>query len=995
MAGLDRRRVRRAAVWTAVAMLAVAGGPVAAQTVIDDFSDAGLNTADPPGVTRTTLGTTTVVDSGLSGVLGGARQLTVQATAVGGGSPEVRGGVITMAERLVYSSTVLANGRVALLYDGNGAGLNANLAPGDGITFDLVGDASFVPCAVTVRISDGVITESSTQNVVVSGATSVQFLYSSFPTVDLSAVFSVEVDVDPNQAGDLELGPRIETFGEPFCGNGEVDMGEVCDDANAFAGDGCEPDCTLSAACTFAPAGPPTERFVGGCGAPSFGSVQAAISASSSGDIVSVCPGTYNESVLIDQEVTLRSTGGAAVTTIASPGVALDVRRSGVRIEDLTVEGTTAAIRADQICGLGLASCAAPGRGSNLTITGNVVQNSALGVGWQRKIDCASITANTMTANAAHIDLDQQEGAAAIFVTIESNTITGGGGSGASVNLQGLGANASLALNTIENSAAAGVVLANLQPGTQCLENNIRDSVTDGLVIKPGAAGVRVLQNNIEGNAIGLANEAPEGTVDATLNWWGSQSGPLHTIDFPTGTGDQIVERFGGLDTLFIEFLCAPAPAGFPSVLAMCDDGGGGQEVEFLTFGRAPDISPNGRYISFASDKDLNGDIRLSVANADGSDEAFLLNRKPNGKDNSFCLGGVSPGAACNKQSDCPADLNQDPIITDGACVLITQLTHDPSGNNEVLTPRATQGGTIFLTSDADLVGQNADLSKEVVRWSARDFRRQSPNDPNVVVDAISNGAAGIDSQEPAPSRNGRYVLMESIGNPTGQNADGNSEIFYFDINRNTWMQVTNTVAPVQNHRPSTQSGRQVHFDSDGDLTGGNADGNREVFYGELRGQTWVITQLTTSGPGIDNRAGQLAKRGRIFTFSSNANYLGQNADGNSEIFVIDRGVLSQITQSTAGENVHPHMNPRGRFVTFESTSNLESGANAVINRRVFLYDRKLSNLIVVSRSFFGNNFVPRLSNGRFVVWESTANLTGQNPLNERVIYAFDRRKDD
>jgi Tol biopolymer transport system component len=208
-------------------------------------------------------------------------------------------------------------------------------------------------------------------------------------------------------------------------------------------------------------------------------------------------------------------------------------------------------------------------------------------------------------------------------------------------------------------------------------------------------------------------------------------------------------------------------------------------------------------------------------------------------------------------------------------------------------------------------------------------------------------------------------------------------------------MQVTNTVAPVQNHRPSTQSGRQVHFDSNGDLTGGNADGNREVFYAELRGQTWVTTQLTTSGPGIDNRAGQLAKRGRIFTFSSNANYLGLNADGNSEIFVIDRGVLSQITQSAAGENVHPHMNPRGRFVTFESTSNLESGANAVINRRVFLYDRKLSTLIVVSRSFFGNNFVPRLSNGRFVVWESTANLTGQNPMNEPVIYAFDRRKDD
>ena len=45
--------------------------------------------------------------------------------------------------------------------------------------------------------------------------------------------------------------------------------------------------------------------------------------------------------------------------------------------------------------------------------------------------------------------------------------------------------------------------------------------------------------------------------------------------------------------------------------------------------------------------------------------------------------------------------------------------------------------------------------------------------------------------------------------------------------------------------------------------------------------------------------------------------------------------------------------------------------------------------------AFFGNNFVPRMSNGRFIVWQSTSNLTGQNPTNEDVIYAFDRRRDD
>jgi hypothetical protein len=58
-------------------------------------------------------------------------------------------------------------------------------------------------------------------------------------------------------------------------------------------------------------------------------------------------------------------------------------------------------------------------------------------------------------------------------------------------------------------------------------------------------------------------------------------------------------------------------------------------------------------------------------------------------------------------------------------------------------------------------------------------------------------------------------------------------------------------------------------------------------------------------------------------------------------------------------------------------------------------YERTRDTLTVVSRALFGDNFVPRLSNGRFIVWESTANRTGQSPLSDRVIFAFDRRRDD
>jgi len=43
---------------------------------------------------------------------------------------------------------------------------------------------------------------------------------------------------------------------------------------------------------------------------------------------------------------------------------------------------------------------------------------------------------------------------------------------------------------------------------------------------------------------------------------------------------------------------------------------------------------------------------------------------------------------------------------------------------------------------------------------------------------------------------------------------------------------------------------------------------------------------------------------------------------------------------------------------------------------------------------FGGTDELPRIKHRRYVVWESTANLTGNNPNGEWVIYLFDRKKD-
>jgi hypothetical protein len=205
----------------------------------------------------------------------------------------------------------------------------------------------------------------------------------------------------------------------------------------------------------------------------------------------------------------------------------------------------------------------------------------------------------------------------------------------------------------------------------------------------------------------------------------------------------------------------------------------------------------------------------------------------------------------------------------------------------------------------------------------------------------------------------------------------------------------------IDNRRPATVDGKRVVFDSNGDLVPGeNPEGNRELFLARLRSGGIEITQITHTGAGIDNRSGSLDGHSVVVAFSSNGDFTGGNADGNREIFTWHRKTqaFEQITDSPSGENANPMINQTQRFVVFESTADLTlSGAT---NRRVFQFDRAKGTLTLLSRSRFGTNQLPRIRHRRFVVWESTANLTGNNPPppnntdGEWVIYLFDRKKD-
>jgi hypothetical protein len=326
--------------------------------------------------------------------------------------------------------------------------------------------------------------------------------------------------------------------------------------------------------------------------------------------------------------------------------------------------------------------------------------------------------------------------------------------------------------------------------------------------------------------------------------------------------------------------------------------------------------------------------------------------------------------------------------VLNGECVIVTQLT-DGSGAQQSGKPRVgTRSKRITFATDNNETGGNADGSLEVASWRKRDF-----DDGVLPVSMMSHGVAPVTYDNAEPTFSGRYIFVESNDNPTGENADGNTEIFAYRTRRDEWIQVTHTVAPVSNHRPSTIRGRQIVFDSDGDLVGQNADGNREVFVARVRPSGVQISQITNTTAPVDNQSGSVDLRSKAIAFSSTGNFLNQNADGNREIFVwtLRDKTFEQITHSIGGENTNPCLNQNHRYLTFESTADLtNSGAT---NRRVFEYDRFREELTLLSRSRFGDNRLPR-SRRQFVVWESTANLTGHNAGGAWMIYVFDRKKD-
>lgn len=115
-----------------------------------------------------------------------------------------------------------------------------------------------------------------------------------------------------------------------------------------------------------------------------------------------------------------------------------------------------------------------------------------------------------------------------------------------------------------------------------------------------------------------------------------------------------------------------------------------------------------------------------------------------------------------------------------------------------------------------------------------------------------------------------------------------------------------------------------------------------------LAQQPCGIVQIVNSGPGVSARA---SLEGGAIAFESSSDLTGGNADGNSEIFLYDGVSITQVTDSTSGGSAIPSLN--GGAIGFLSTSDL-TGSNADGSYEIFLASCGASGLAIPTEGPLG-----------------------------------------
>ncbi|OWY63619.1 hypothetical protein B7486_52075, partial [cyanobacterium TDX16] len=213
---------------------------------------------------------------------------------------------------------------------------------------------------------------------------------------------------------------------------------------------------------------------------------------------------------------------------------------------------------------------------------------------------------------------------------------------------------------------------------------------------------------------------------------------------------------------------------------------------------------------------------------------------------------------------------------------------------------------------------------------------------------AVQRPVTGTNPVRLAISGDGEHLAFTSAGDPLGANPDGSVEVFRFDVVQQRLAQLTDLPAGATIAFDSLDvdhDGTSVVFATDADPVGNNPDGNLELFVhtDQVPVPLPIVVQVTTStgGEGSGSSASVDGDGSRI-AFTSDRNLDGTNADANGEVFVVDYDFLGstfeQLTATTGGGALaHAEVDLSAEGEHVAYTSTRNpAGTNADANAEVF-----------------------------------------------------------
>jgi Tol biopolymer transport system component len=328
--------------------------------------------------------------------------------------------------------------------------------------------------------------------------------------------------------------------------------------------------------------------------------------------------------------------------------------------------------------------------------------------------------------------------------------------------------------------------------------------------------------------------------------------------------------------------------------------------------GLGPSVSDDGRRVAFYSASNPNG------ANADGSFEIFLYDR-PSGTLSQVSQFAGGPSAGGNQAPSLSGDGTrlsyQHFTISGGFGTFQSVLFDSTTQSTTTLTPMAPFGETNELSRDGqtvaiatgnnglrlfDVAGGtlgpvlaatpfNTALSRDASVMALEFFQRIVVTNRTLGTTVNITGSNAGFNMRPDLSDDGRWLAFSASYDPLGTNADRSDEIFLVDLLNNSVRQVTQTSVGFGSNGMVSLSadGTRLAFISQADLLGTNADGNSEVFlYDVVDDHFTQVTQ--TTGNNVFSTDPSISGDGRWLAFTSSANLTGANPQGTQQVFLTE-----------------------------------------------------------------------------------------------------------